>query len=181
MQMHNESHNESSEGFYGDGEPIRSDHIPSMSVESQLLIAKLKGGTTGDELTDDELKEVCGRNTSVGESGYSYLQTAIRYCERRCGVVWRRVVKAGRIRCCSSTDRIELSSNIRDRQRKMSRRALVILSSANGTDMTDKERSRALSHMAMHGAMLQFTDQKKLASVADEKADDWKKYLTAVK
>jgi hypothetical protein len=151
-----------------------------MSRETQVLIALLSSGEPGATVSDAELKAACGKSTGVRGDGYAFLQTAIRHCERNHGVVWRRVKGAKAIRCCSSQERIGLSESVRDRQRRMSRRSLIVLSSANGADMSDQERSQVLAHLAMHGAMLQFTDKAKLAAAQTGNAD-WQKYLSAVR
>lgn len=59
------------------------------SIYTSRLITKLSEGNIGDKLTREQLAQVSGVSVEPGNKGYSALQSAIRYCERAVGKVWR--------------------------------------------------------------------------------------------
>ena len=100
--------------------------VPGYHPLTIRLIDLLKGGVPGDEKTDAQLTETINMDTAVGGKGYGYLASAIRHCEKGCGVVWRRICKENKIRCLNPREILELThcdiGGIRRRARRGSQR-----------------------------------------------------------
>lgn len=72
--------------------------IPGYHPITIRLIHLLETGEIGDILTDAQLEEEAGVAVGVGERGYAYLGSAIRYCIGS-GKVWQRVRGEHLIKC----------------------------------------------------------------------------------
>jgi len=108
--------------------------ISGYGVVSRLLIQRLRDGKPGDEISDMELKSVCGLDTGVGQKGYGALQTAIRYCISK-GVVWDRMRGTGKIRCLDPNERMVKVKYYVDGGRRKTKRGLRVI----GTVDRDKD------------------------------------------
>lgn len=157
-----------------------------MSPETQRLIEKLKEGKPGDVLTDDELREVCGKNTRVGCEGYANLWSAIRHCDREHGVAWSRVRGAWCIKCLGATelqDEDDASNKSIHRKTKRDLRRLKIATThTNGMD--DAGRTQLNLRIAQKATMLMFSSsqtRKKLDARNITKPLDMNRLLDAWK
>ena len=116
------------------------------------LINKLSLGKPGDCLSDDDLFPIIRLKTGVGNQGYNYLLSAIKYCETT-GVIWNRVPKENKIICMNSEEIAERSKNdlhgIKRKVKRSSRRlAWVEIES-----LPMEKRSSVLATSAILGAM----------------------------
>ena len=103
-----------------------------------------------------------------------YLQSAIRFCEREHGTVWRRVFGEGRIQCLGCVEKIALAKGQRKRVNRISKRTMRVLDSVMPASLSNDEKREFLSLSAMHGALTVLSadkTDKKLKSDTPVKAD----------
>ena len=120
----------------------------------------LKDGKEGDTILDSKLEEIAGRPVSPQTNGYSYLASAIRYCQREHGVVWLRVFKAGMIICANAEEKLEASKGDIRIISKRSHRATQRLCTVDLAKVTDAERTEILTTTAQIGMSHGMTDKK---------------------
>ena len=132
----------------------------SMRRATVKLIERMKDGKPGDELTDAELEEACEYPTGVDCKGYSYLQTAIRYCLREFGVPWRRVVGEDRIRCPLHTERTPMSVGERKRINRRAKRNMLLLGSVDRATLSTDQQHEHLVETAVSGTLAQASSSK---------------------
>lgn len=111
-------------------EQMKVQAVPGYHPLTVRLIETLKHGKAGDEYTDEDMTVIIGKNTAVGGSGYHYLGSAIRHCEKHNAVVWRRVSKMKKIACLNAEEIVEYTHGdvdcIRRKARRGSRRLMGI-------------------------------------------------------
>ena len=94
-----------------------------------LLVERLKIGKPGDTVTDEELSEICGRDTQNGGKGYQSLRTAINYVSQHYQVIWSRVYGGHQLKCMDSDERVALTrSGLKSIKRKATRTANIVAS-----------------------------------------------------
>lgn len=120
--------------------------IAGLHVATAQLIEKLKDGKPGDTLTDVQLAEVCGHPTGVGEQGYCYLQTAIKYV-RKLGIVWERLRGGGCVKCLEPVERSLSARRYLGFGHRRIKRAVMVGASVNIEELPEDRR-------AQHGAMM---------------------------
>ena len=141
--------------------------LGGMRQATVKLIEKLKTGKPGDTATDAELTEACGKSTRPCEpdtklpgEGYAYLLSAIRYCEREYGVVWRRVHGEEHIQVLNNAGKLGLASSHRKHVHRMAKRTMRVLGSVVPSELDDEAKRDFLSMSAMHGALATLTTSK---------------------
>lgn len=112
--------------------------ISPMRRATVKLIERLKDGNPGDKVTDEELKIVCGKETSVKGDGYPYLCTAIRHCRRVYGRNWERIPKAGAIQCLDAVASFDSVDRDRRAMHRKSRTALQKLKNSSNENLDPK-------------------------------------------
>jgi hypothetical protein len=127
-------------------------NIGSFHPATMALVQELGNGKPGDEKTDIELGEIIGSPVGSGCSGYGYLQSAIRYCERN-GVVWRRVRGCKKLSCLNGLETVEMTTNDLRSLRRKSTRAAARLSTVAPDDIPQDKRPMALALSAQLGAI----------------------------
>jgi hypothetical protein len=128
--------------------------VSGMSLTTARLIERLRQGQVGDTVSDEELTELCGRNTRPDGDGYNNLLSAIRYVTRNHGVVWERQVGENYLKALDSTERLSLVERRRKHVHRTSRRAGLELPSPNADDLTYEQRSEVLVKDAMLRCMI---------------------------
>jgi hypothetical protein len=116
------------------------------------LITELEKGKQGDSKTDDELCKIAGMSVAVKDKGYSYLMSAIRYCERL-GISWQRQVKQNKILCQTGEEIVERSRADLRVVRKRTRRSLNRISSVDPSSIPENKRADAMALSAQLGAI----------------------------
>jgi len=134
-------------------EPIQT--IPQRSGITVKLSALLKSEADKNTqvLTDELLAKTAGASCAPGGRCYSFMQSAIRYCEREYGIVWQRMKKAGAIRRLGVT---ELHATANCAMHGISRRAkrtIIQLQSARPESLTQDERRIHLTKLAQVGVL----------------------------
>lgn len=130
----------------------RTTTVPAMRLATSKLIDALKGGSPSDTLTDEQLKELCGKDCSVDGDGYAYLGSAIRHVLRNHGVVWKRIVGAGLIKCLDTGEIVEVAKGARRHTYKHEKRTLCKLAvAADGA--TEQQRPEVMLQLAQHGTL----------------------------
>jgi hypothetical protein len=158
---------------------------PGLCVESEILLRKLKDGKPGDVLTDAELTELCGFDTSPsGGKGYSNLHTAQDRCRREYGLNWQREIGMGSIRCLQSK---ETKDRLRDhgirRVRRQARRMRIEALTVKPGDLTDEERREWRAQIAafrLAEVMVTKRTEKKLLPYCGDARVDPKRLLAVL-
>src|SRR5687768_8271292 len=78
-----------------------------VGITAAKLIECLATLDTGDQRTDEQLAEVCGKPTSSGKEGYAALQTAIRYVRKHHGKVIERIWGANAVKCLNGGEVVD--------------------------------------------------------------------------
>ena len=150
------------------GENGKLEHItPGMTLATIKLIESLRNAKPGDQRTDVELQTVCGHSTRVGQKGYAYLQSAIRYCRRHYGVNWERVPKAGFLRCLVADETLHSVNRDRRSIGRRSHRAIQKLKNITNGQLDETIKPQVLLQLAQFGALASFASSdmtKRLAS-----------------
>lgn len=131
--------------------------VPGMAVETEHLIERLKAGTVGEVVTDEELQAICGRPTGAGQRGYANLQSAIRYVLRRFGIAWGRQAKANCIKCLNASEIVAGSTSKLESQHRTAKREVHKLGVASKIVESDIERSKINLLAAQHGTIAQMS------------------------
>lgn len=77
-----------------------------MSVFTASLIDYLIKAEIGDVITDDEMTEVCGKDTRPNKSGYGNLKSALNYLLNNEGMVFERIRGSDAIKCLDSKETV---------------------------------------------------------------------------
>ncbi len=164
-------------------EVTRTSAVPGMRLETVKLIDALKTGKPGDTYTDEQLQQICDKDTRVTGDGYSYLGSAIRHCRNNHGVVWERVKGAGCIKCLNWE---EVGESVDGDRRRIHRRAKVSCKKIATVDLAvvpEAGRVAFLAKAAHVGTLAAISDkgsQKKLEARKVTEPLDLKKLLEAM-
>lgn len=156
----------------------------NLRVETAKLVDALRTGSSGDILTDEQLHTVCGKGVKPGEPGYPYLQSAIRRTLSEYGLVWKRIVGAGCIKCLESREILSLGKNARRHIHRCSKRAMRQLGEVVPAELDNEERIAFHTLCAQHGTLLAMSSTstaKKLAARNISEPVDISKLLEAMK
>lgn len=137
--------------------------IPEMSIDTRLLIDKLKTVEVGTTITYDELTAVIGRDIR-SRQGYQRLQSARRHCRKHLGIVFATVAKEG-IRRCDDAAIVGVAEDFLHRTHRAAKRGIETLACADFEKLDNSKRVElnaiasglgVIHHITGHGA------QKKL-------------------
>lgn len=141
------------------------------------LIELLKDGKPGDEISDEELTQYCGKATHVHGDGYSYLQTATDYCATVYGIRWQRIYGQHRLRCLTPSGLVgSVGSQLSGIGRRAKRAAIDISIAAEG-ELSEEEKPRIRLLAAQVGALAMMTSsrmRKRLEKLPTPKEPDMK-------
>ncbi len=155
----------------------------AMRLATVKLIEVMSKGSPGEVLTDERTSVISGHDTHVGGNGYGYLCSAIRYCLREHGVVWRRVRGEARIECLSDDQKIDLADWERRGINRRTRRSMRTLGSVDPSRLSDEKRKEHLVLAAVCGTLLETSSPrtiKRLGGDGTPKALDMSRLLTAM-
>jgi hypothetical protein len=156
----------------------------TLHLSTVKLIEKMRDGTPGDKLTDEQLTEACGHDTRVGGRGYGYLQSAIKRCENHHGITWKRILGGDCIECLDNSGLMGLAESKRKHLRRVSKRTCRQLATADATQMGKDEKTEYLASVAQFGTLVQFAGTattKKLVARNITEALDPARMLEALK
>jgi hypothetical protein len=141
--------------------------VPGMRLETSRLIDLLKTGAPGDFLTDERMKEVCGKDVCVHGDAYNYLLSAIEHCVRVYSVTWVRLHGAGGIKCPTPEEMMALADSKRRHINRAAKRICRRLATADLNGLDNEARVKHLAAMAQLGTIAQFssTETKKKLEV----------------
>lgn len=146
-----------------------------MNRASMQLIERMKDGKPGDEHTDAQAKDICGKDVrprganGLHGDGYGYMQTAIRYCRNVYGVIWKRVRGEGKIACLNGPEcRAEATSKRRHIHRT-GKVAMRILGVVDRRELTEEQQREHLIEVACMGTTVQATSSKIHRQLASDK------------
>jgi len=149
----------------GQDETRRFRAVPGMHVCTSQLIERLKDGSPGCVLTDEDLSEICGKDTSVGCDGYGYLTSAIGYVLRRYGVVWKRIRGASAIKCLDAEEIVTSSEGDRKHVHRIGKRAVLRLGTVDINQLPESARKAHTLQFAQMATVVGWSSkntQKKL-------------------
>lgn len=147
----------------------RTPHFHGVSPVTALFVETLRAGKIGDVLTDEKLDVVAGDgHCGPGGSHYSHLMSAIRIARKQYGVVWRRVPKAGYLKCLSDGERVDLSRSITRRVHRMAHRGRQVLETVDAAKLDDAQRREFGAQLAVSGALLAMSSQPAQKALADQ-------------
>ena len=130
------------------------------SVATALLIDKLKEGTIGDVLTDEELTEVCDRDTRPKGKCYSNLGSAINYCEREHQIVWQRLRDANAIKCLNASETRSSAHTKRRHIYKTGKRGMQQMACVIVADLPEEDRTAFRGELAQMATLTMFAANK---------------------
>jgi len=118
-----------------------------LSPPSNRLVHVLSAGVPGDELTDDDIRQISGLD---GEKAYSAEQSAIKHARRAHDVWWKRSPRTGSIRCLDAAGRVSFAgSDIKT----AGRRARRAVKAASAADVPQELMAKRDVVLAQAGAM----------------------------
>lgn len=123
------------------------------------LIDALKNGVPGDTITDARLMEICGAPCRPNTKGYSYLMSAIRFCERD-GVFWKRIKSGGEIRCLNACEKLNVCEGDRKHISRVARRSVRRLGSIDAGQLPLDRVKQYQTQLAQAGTLALFADSR---------------------
>ena len=131
------------------------------------LIDALKDGKPGDSMTDAELADICGLPCKPKAKGYSYLMSAIRYCEKD-GVFWKRIKAGNELRCLDAGEKLNVCEGDRKHISRVARRSVRRLGSIDVKELPADKMKQYHTQIAQAGTMALFADSKTTRKIASE-------------
>lgn len=119
--------------------------IPEMSIDTRLLVDKLKSVKIGDTASYDQLTAVIGRDIR-SKQGYARLQSARRHCLKTLGIVFATVSKEG-LRRCDDSQIVGVAEHFVHRAHRIAKRGIDTLACAD-FDKLDNGRRIELNAIA---------------------------------
>lgn len=129
-------------------EVTRLNVVPGMRRETLELIKTLSAGKVGDTVTDAVLESACGKSVAPSEPGYCYLQSAIRHVRRQHGLYWKRIPKAGLLKCLNAPECLDELRGQRKRVHRQTGRMIQTARIADAGTLSDPERSTLRAYTA---------------------------------
>jgi len=127
--------------------------VPGMSARTSKLIELMKDGKDGDILTDESLTEIAGVEVSVGGAGYSYLQSAVRYCTNNHKLVWQRIPKTGTIKCLGPQETVRAADRDMKHAGRTARRGIKKLKTIDSQKLNVQDTTKYLTSRAQLGVI----------------------------
>jgi len=160
----------SEDGYEG---PVYGNSGPKTS----RFIRVLEVGTPGDFIVDEDWPGDLQKVDPSGQ-GYGMLNSAIKHVLRKHLVLWQRVRKEGRIKCLDARERLERTEAEICRAGRRAKTASVVVASADMSELSTGERSRANS-LAVHAHLIQAASKPKTIQKLADKGESADKGLLA--
>ena len=136
--------------------------VPGLSVESQLLIDRLRKSSIGDIVTDTVLNAVCGTDVSSKGRGYGFLQTAIKHLEQE-GIVWQRLRGERAIKRLNAVEISSTSKSARKHIRRVASRTLLKLGAFKPSSLPAEQQADYIQEISAMGTLAQFSTSRKIS------------------
>lgn len=133
--------------------------IPEISVDSQVILARLKTMRKGDVVTYDELTKLI--QSDIRKKSYYCLNTARRRLLMDDGMVFESVRGVG-IKRMDDEQIISIGEQSERKLHKLSRNAMRKLGCANTDNLTNEQRIDLYAHCSAIGAIALITKPSKL-------------------
>jgi len=146
--------------------------IPEMSIDTRLLIEKMKSVKVGDVISYDELSKIIGRDIR-SRQGYARLQSARRNCLKQHGIVFSTVAKEG-LRRCDDSQIVGQAEHFVHRAHRISKRGIDTLACADFQKLDNTKRVELNAIASGLGVIHHITSmpaQKKLMAAAQQASD----------
>lgn len=131
--------------------------VPGIHFISSMLVDRLKSGKPGDVITDEEMRELCGKDTRPGGDGYCYLATAIKICLKEHRVVWKRTRGAWCIKCLVLEELLLVAKTNSVRIHKTAKKSIETMQTVSLDVIPEVKRPEYLARMAQFGTIAAFT------------------------
>lgn len=118
---------------------------------TKKAIDDFKNGSIGDIRSRDDMKHVIGLSVEVGDKGYTYVNTAIRFVEKNHGTVWRWDRSLQAWRCLGHGDRVTETTRGIGKARRAATRALIVASTVDVEELTAEQKTEHRTNMAIAG------------------------------
>lgn len=154
--------------------------VPGMSLATVKIIDHLKDGPIGRVVSMADLKELTGKNCSVGGDGYGYLRTACENVTKNYGLFWTRIRGEDVVKCLGAEETDVYVEGTRRHIHKTSRRAVRRLGTVNLGSLSEEERPAYVAKLAALGTLTELSatkTQKKLIQKKIAKAVDMRRLL----
>jgi hypothetical protein len=115
------------------------------------LVHVLSVGVDNEELTDDDLEVIadCPMTTTLPMGSgkmtnprYGCFLAAVKFVEKEYGLVWRRVPRAGVVKCCDASGKVRVLTKAREKRYRDSKRSVIIGHSVDTSALSKTERIR---------------------------------------
>lgn len=140
--------------------------VGKFSLYTVKLIEQMNE-TTKQVLSDREMTEVCGFDTSVNGAGYGYLQSAMRHVLREHRKHWVRVRNEGCIKLLGPGETMDNVQQDQKHVRKTAKRSLVKLNVVDINQLSDEAKKEYLAKASQMGTILLVADNKTRKALAD--------------
>lgn len=144
----------------------------AMRLETKKLIAELSSDAykIGDTLTDETLKRVSGADCRVGQSGYGYLQTAIRNVAKQHNIYWERIHGANAIKRLTPEEALNSTRRDREHIARKARWGVTKLRTIDTSMVDESQRSEMNASLAQLGTLAVFASGKASKALEARKA-----------
>lgn len=123
------------------------------------IIERLKDGTPGDTITDEDMLAVTGgKATDPDGPAYQNVLNAIDYVRTHFGRTWKRVPKTNAIKCLEPSEIVAVGRTGLRLVRRTARRATRSLASIDVNALESGERTEAAALAAQLGTLVVFAD-----------------------
>ncbi len=154
--------------------------VPGMSLATVKIIEHLKDGPIGRVVSMAELRELTGKNCSVGGDGYGYLRTACENVTKNYNLFWTRIRGENVVKCLGAEETdVHVEGTLRHIH-KTSRRAVRRLGTVNLGSLSEEARPAYVAKLAALGTLTELSaskTQKKLIQKNIAKAVNMQKLL----
>lgn len=158
--------------------------LHGISPVTSKIVDRLKTGKIGDIVTDEELLNICGKDTKPHGDGYGNLGTALKILERKHGKVWMRVKGANCLKCCNSEEIADVCDSDIQRVRRRSKRANNRATLVDISILSNDDAKRFMANVAITGTIELLSKRdtaKKLMARETKTSIDLPKLLEAFK
>lgn len=117
--------------------------FPNQSLETQLLINRLKDGKPGDKVTDEEIVALIKMPLGLGTKGSGRVNSAVNYVLSHFNINWKRIRGAKLLECLDSSGTLNEMRSRNDRQRHAAKKTVQKAKTISYDKLSPEERNQA--------------------------------------
>lgn len=134
---------------------------------TQALINRLQEGKEGDEISNDDLTQLCGKPVDSNKAGGHNLDSAIRHVKSKYAIVWARVWGKRRIRCLDARGIVEQTRNKRKSVARQTRRQLRTMATVKRDALSPEDRKAFDTELTIIGSLSLFARGSTVKRIAE--------------